>query len=281
MDTGGSSTGKIGSGPKTRVCYICGRQYGLSSFNIHVPQCKELWIKREEKKDPKERKPVPLDPLLQSQSASDNKPASVSENHVNDNRSENGGMSLEEINRISSEAFNTSALNRCEYCGRTFLPEKLVIHNRSCTAEHPARRVTDAVNRGKSHQSPTTESISNNDDRIKSSLPANRTSGGIKSKRSVNIVEENGLNDDSDKDSAAGSAGRSFLRSPIRSSRQPKNVAATADSGDISLEISEDMSKDDVFAAIQQRLSVLETTAVTVLQGIQQTKMLLEQFANK
>lgn len=31
------------------------------------------------------------------------------------------------------------ALVACAYCGRTFLPEKLEIHNRSCTPEHPAK----------------------------------------------------------------------------------------------------------------------------------------------
>jgi hypothetical protein len=35
------------SGPKTRMCHICGRQYGLHSFDIHLKQCKELWIARE------------------------------------------------------------------------------------------------------------------------------------------------------------------------------------------------------------------------------------------
>jgi hypothetical protein len=40
------------------------RQYGTSSYDIHLKQCKELWIAREAQKDPKERKPLPEDPLL-------------------------------------------------------------------------------------------------------------------------------------------------------------------------------------------------------------------------
>lgn len=32
------------AGPITRVCHVCGRQYGLSSFGIHLKQCKKLWI---------------------------------------------------------------------------------------------------------------------------------------------------------------------------------------------------------------------------------------------
>ena len=49
-------------GPKSRVCYLCGRLYMLHSFSIHIKQCKELWLAREELKDPKERKKLPEDP---------------------------------------------------------------------------------------------------------------------------------------------------------------------------------------------------------------------------
>ena len=52
------------------------------------------------------------------------------------------------------------ALARCEYCGRTFLPEKLIIHNRSCTAEKPARAVNDPVNRRSSFSSSSSHSSS-------------------------------------------------------------------------------------------------------------------------
>jgi hypothetical protein len=37
---------------------------GLNSFNIHLKQCQELWIAREELKPKNERKPVPLDPTV-------------------------------------------------------------------------------------------------------------------------------------------------------------------------------------------------------------------------
>lgn len=53
------------------------------------------------------------------------------------------------------------ALARCENCGRTFLPEKLVIHNRSCTSDKPARAVNDPVNRRQS--APASASTDYND----------------------------------------------------------------------------------------------------------------------
>ena len=144
-DGGGQDSQKKtgGGGPKTRVCYICGRQYGLHSFEIHLRQCKELWIAREEKKDPKERKPLPADPLVSKQ---------FEKGGTSDKVGLSAGidlMDLSRINQIASEAFNSSALSRCEHCERTFLPEKLVIHQRSCTAENPARRITDGVRTGK------------------------------------------------------------------------------------------------------------------------------------
>lgn len=134
-----SSPKKLSSGPKTRVCYVCGRQYGLHSFEIHLKQCKELWIAREAEKDPKERKKLPEDPMLKlTSSISSNEDSSLSP----------APQDLEEINRLSTAAFNTESLDTCKFCGRTFLAEKLLIHNRSCTEEHPARKLTEAVKRG-------------------------------------------------------------------------------------------------------------------------------------
>ena len=54
---------QLSTPPKTRLCHICGRQYGQHSFDIHLKQCKELWVAREGLKEKKERKPLPMDPL--------------------------------------------------------------------------------------------------------------------------------------------------------------------------------------------------------------------------
>jgi len=46
-------------GPRTVVCYICGREFGSKSLPIHEPQCLEKW-KIENSKLPKERRrPLP------------------------------------------------------------------------------------------------------------------------------------------------------------------------------------------------------------------------------
>ena len=59
-----------------------------------------------------------------------------------------GEVDLDEINRLASAAFNAETLDTCKFCGRTFLSEKLLIHNRSCTVDNPARRVNEAVKKG-------------------------------------------------------------------------------------------------------------------------------------
>ena len=131
----GISEKKISSGPKTRMCYICGRQYGLSSFDIHIKQCRDLWVAREALKIKSERKPVPSDPCAGGNGG-------ICGVDALNNKSAPGSpkMNLDEMNRMASETFNTVSLSQCEHCGRSFLHEKLVIHNRSCTADKPGRR---------------------------------------------------------------------------------------------------------------------------------------------
>lgn len=116
------------SGPKARICYICGRQYMLHSFEIHVAQCRDLFEKREMTKPPKERRKCPTDPTIGMKGT------------MNPN-------DLDAVNAASQQAW-TGSLAKCKFCGRSFLQEKLHIHNKSCTADNPARRVDEPVRRG-------------------------------------------------------------------------------------------------------------------------------------
>eukprot|EP01033_Poteriospumella_lacustris_P003198 gene3198-2352_t len=52
-----------------------------------------------------------------------------------------GGRSLEEENEIIHQQWKSN-LAQCENCGRSFLPEKLPVHQRSCTSSNPAKRVS-------------------------------------------------------------------------------------------------------------------------------------------
>ena len=44
------------------MCYICGREYGTASLEIHLRTCKKKWDNEQEKKPPNERRPCPEPP---------------------------------------------------------------------------------------------------------------------------------------------------------------------------------------------------------------------------
>ena len=50
------------SGPRSELCYVCGRPCLINSYDRHVSQCRELFEKREAQKDPRERRACPIDP---------------------------------------------------------------------------------------------------------------------------------------------------------------------------------------------------------------------------
>ena len=94
----------------------------LHSFAIHETQCRAMFEKWENQKPAKDRRKCPDDPM----------------------RGYNPNMSMKELDKLnadSQQVWSEQALVRCQNCNRTFLPEKLPIHQRSCTASNPARRV--------------------------------------------------------------------------------------------------------------------------------------------
>ncbi len=115
--------------PRTFLCYVCGRAYGSASITIHVAACEKKFLAEQAALPLRERKPLPKAIDYSSIAAG------------------GGGQSEEALQR-SMEAINEAAraasdqlMAACAFCGRTFNPERLVIHNRSCTAEHPAKRL--------------------------------------------------------------------------------------------------------------------------------------------
>jgi len=94
--------------PNTVVCHICGREFGSASIEIHTAQCARKWEANEALKPKAQRRPVP-------------EPVQVGE-----------GESKEEYNEKTLKKWNDEVLLPCENCGRTFLPDRLEIHRRSC-----------------------------------------------------------------------------------------------------------------------------------------------------
>ncbi|XP_014477840.1 PREDICTED: zinc finger protein 474-like isoform X2 [Dinoponera quadriceps] len=92
-------------GPRT--CYICGREFGTASFPIHEPKCMEKWERENNALPPSQRRPRPQRPVV--------------------------GIEHTEWNAAAWEQSQVQ-LVPCAKCGRTFLPERLPVHERSCKA---------------------------------------------------------------------------------------------------------------------------------------------------
>jgi hypothetical protein len=106
--------------PVAVICYICGRQYGRSSIEIHIRQCKKLWEQREALKPEYERKKLPTPPENFESAVNSGDFEHMDERQINLH------------NKHASEAYNNEALEKCPHCGRSFLEGPLQIHLRSC-----------------------------------------------------------------------------------------------------------------------------------------------------
>ncbi|XP_032062211.1 zinc finger protein 474-like [Aythya fuligula] len=98
--------------PPTVICYICGREYGTTSISIHEPQCLKKWHQENDMLPKRLRRPEPKKPEVNPIQAK-------------------GFYDLDALN----EAAWISAQNQlvpCDICGRTFLPDRLIVHQKSC-----------------------------------------------------------------------------------------------------------------------------------------------------
>ena len=158
-----------GAGPKVRICYICGRGFGLSSLEIHEKQCRELFIAQQEKLPPNERKKLPERPQIFGQTnaagGGSSRGGAVAENTGQQQQLSDADL-LELQNAAAMATFSTAVMEACPHCGRTFVADRLKIHLRSCTAEKPSRPV------GTNHLSEQTASpLSRTRPKVSSSLP--------------------------------------------------------------------------------------------------------------
>ncbi|KAK9307278.1 hypothetical protein QLX08_002308 [Tetragonisca angustula] len=101
------SSAPIKKGPRTITCYICGREFGTASFPIHEPRCMQKWERENNSLPVNQRRPTPQRP-------------DTAINH-----SEWNAAAWEE---------SQAQLIPCSKCGRTFLPERLAAHQKSCKA---------------------------------------------------------------------------------------------------------------------------------------------------
>ncbi|KYB26354.1 hypothetical protein TcasGA2_TC033817 [Tribolium castaneum] len=100
-----TATPRVKSAKRTLTCYLCGREFGTASLPLHEPKCLQKW-ERENASLPKhmQRKP-PVKP--------------------------DQALTPDEWNQYAWEA-SQATLTPCPKCGRTFYPDRLLVHQRSC-----------------------------------------------------------------------------------------------------------------------------------------------------
>lgn len=129
-----------GGKPPTRVCYICGREFGSLSIAIHEPQCLTKWHTVNRKLPISERKPVPK--------RRESKPTIVRALSRENLRGlpDNIYKDEELTERLTQRYFENcysqfeKDLIPCKRCGRSFAPERHVIHEKNCNAK-PIKKV--------------------------------------------------------------------------------------------------------------------------------------------
>ena len=106
------------SKPRMHMCPLCGKEYGSLSLDIHLKTCK-IKFDKEQQDVPKNKRRSAADILEKFKQANVALKAS-------------GEYDLDKLNVETFEIFNKEALVPCDICGRTFLPDRLVVHLRSC-----------------------------------------------------------------------------------------------------------------------------------------------------
>ncbi|NXL37021.1 ZN474 protein, partial [Glaucidium brasilianum] len=94
--------------PPAVICKKNGREYGTKSISIHKKKCLKKWHQENDMLKKNLRRPEPKNPEITK-----------------------GFYDLDSLN----EAAWISAQNQlvpCDICGRTFLPDRLIVHQNSC-----------------------------------------------------------------------------------------------------------------------------------------------------
>lgn len=131
--------------PRAVTCHLCGREYGTASIDIHLKACEEKWLREEETKPRGQRRPLPQRPSLRGVGGG----AGGEGGGLPFSGSQTAPITLDAsalmaYNSAAAAAY-TAHMAVCENCGRRFKPDRLPIHQKSCTPHNPARRVGEAL----------------------------------------------------------------------------------------------------------------------------------------
>lgn len=109
---------KFTTRPKMFMCPLCGREFGSMSLSIHMKTCKDKFDREQETLPYQQRRSS--DKILQKYE------------EANVQLKAGGNYNIEDMNNEAYDIWKQDALVPCENCGRTFLPDRLIVHKRSC-----------------------------------------------------------------------------------------------------------------------------------------------------
>ena len=110
-----------GQKPIGLVCPLCGREFGTMSLKFHLKSCKQKFELSQQSVPANKRR---------------NADQIIANYEKNQMRGMGGGNNYDALNQQAFDQFNKDALIECEFCGRTFLPERLPAHQKLCS-KHP------------------------------------------------------------------------------------------------------------------------------------------------
>ena len=117
-----------GQRPRGLICPLCGREYGTASLQIHMKSCRQKFELQQQDLPKNMRRSA--DKII----------AAYEQNQemMNAFISCNSGHNIDAMNDQAFDTYNREALVPCSNCGRTFLPDRLIVHQRSCL-KHPRK----------------------------------------------------------------------------------------------------------------------------------------------
>ena len=117
-----------GQRPRGLICPLCGREYGTASLQIHMKSCRQKFELQQQDLPKNMRRSA--DKII----------AAYEQNQamMNAFASGSGGYNIDAMNDQAFDTYNREALVPCSNCGRTFLPDRLIVHQRSCL-KHPRK----------------------------------------------------------------------------------------------------------------------------------------------
>ena len=117
-----------GQRPRGLICPLCGREYGTASLQIHIKTCRQKFELQQRDLPKNLRKSA--DKII----------AAYEQNQAMMNMQVGGSgtFNFDALNDQAFDTYNKEALVPCSNCGRTFLPDRLIVHQRSCL-KHPKK----------------------------------------------------------------------------------------------------------------------------------------------